>query len=566
MATPANVPAAGGKNPPTNPTQPPQQPAATAPKVQLPPGSSASSNQPAKAGAKSKPQFDLSKKSLPHFLPPKDELMRKRIVVACRVRPMFMEEIKNGYQRIIRKGDNGSIRIMEPAPGYQEIPFNFDLAYFSKHGSAKAQYKVCTEIGSVVLNTAWQGYNVSVCAFGASRTGKTFSMFGLGEDHVGLIYRVCDELLWKCRTENNPDIVYEVTFSMFEIYREKIRDLLNSPNEEDEFALQYQRSHNVKKGLFLTMQHQAGLRVRDHPDGPYVEGVTVVPIREARTVKELLEEGECNIQCDHRKIRAAKTPVRGHVVVQIGLTTHETKKTGVHETMESRWCKINFCDLAEREVPKHTAGVDYHQNEVAHVNRSLQCLANCLRGVGQMQSKTGKVSCHFPYRGSPLTMIMKDSFIGFGKVILLSTISPADAHFDQTFSTLQFAQRAYSDRTTALAKRSIKKDLKTLPEMKEELEILLKLEQEKRITLEEELSKCKKHHAEMMAKLREELIAQRALAHKFEDIKKENELLRSQQKALAQQQTEAIAKQEAYGHAALFDQRQQLLAELAALG
>lgn len=428
---------------------------------------------------------------------------------------------------------------MEPgSPGCQEIPFNFDMVFHDKHGTDKGQYKACCQLGAVILDTAWNGFNCSVLANGHPCTGKTYTMFGLQEQQ-GLIYRVAEELLFRSHTSENPDKTYEITFSMFEIYREKIRDLLNPPTEEDQFTLQYQQRNNVRSAHLLTQQHANGLRVRDHPDGPYVEGVTVVPVRDVESIKDLLDEGEMNIQCDHRKIQGttrSDRPIRGHIVVQIGLTVHEAMKRGVHESVQTKWSKINFVDLAERETPTTSSVLprrDFasRQKEIHQNNKSLQALSNCLRAVGQLQHLDGKVVHHFPYRGSPLTMLLKDSFIGFGKVVLLNTVSPADAHFEESFATLQFAQRSFSDRTAPIKSRNIKRETKSGADMKEELQILLHLEQDKHFVLEEELERAKKFHAERMAKLRGDLDNARIVASRGEASRSINDKLRVDKEA-----------------------------------
>ena len=44
---------------------------------------------------------------------------------------------------------------------------------------------------------------------------------------VGLVPRVCEELFNSIESKKKPGINYEVSFSMLEIYNEKVRDLLN---------------------------------------------------------------------------------------------------------------------------------------------------------------------------------------------------------------------------------------------------------------------------------------------------------------------------------------------------
>ena len=94
-----------------------------------------------------------------------------------------------------------------------------------------------------MLENAWQGYNVSLFAYGQTGAGKSYSMVGYGADK-GIIPCACHELFCRIESSEDPDMTYHVQASMMEIYNEKVRDLFNPGNKEN---------------------NGSGLKVRDNP-------------------------------------------------------------------------------------------------------------------------------------------------------------------------------------------------------------------------------------------------------------------------------------------------------------
>ncbi len=84
-------------------------------------------------------------------------------------------------------------------------------------------------MGTGVLKNAWEGFNASLFAYGQTGSGKSFSVVGYGQNK-GIVPLVCEEIFNKSATM--ADIQVEVTFSMLEIYSEKVRDLLNSKGDK----------------------------------------------------------------------------------------------------------------------------------------------------------------------------------------------------------------------------------------------------------------------------------------------------------------------------------------------
>jgi hypothetical protein len=79
-------------------------------------------------------------------------------------------------------------------------------------------------LGVGVLGNAWNGFNASLFAYGQTGSGKSYSVVGYGANK-GIVPLVCEEIFNK--KSSMKDVQIEVTFSMLEIYSEKVRDLLN---------------------------------------------------------------------------------------------------------------------------------------------------------------------------------------------------------------------------------------------------------------------------------------------------------------------------------------------------
>lgn len=108
-----------------------------------------------------------------------------------------------------------------------------------------------------LVQNAFEGYNVCLFAYGQTGSGKSYSMMGQEsiqinassfDEAIGIIPRFCQEIF--ARISNNMNIKTTIEISYFEIYNEKIHDLLT----------------NVNNGV-----KRAPLKVREHPVfGPYI--------------------------------------------------------------------------------------------------------------------------------------------------------------------------------------------------------------------------------------------------------------------------------------------------------
>ncbi|XP_021574398.1 kinesin-like protein KIF28P [Carlito syrichta] len=353
------------------------------------------------------------------------------VKVAVRVRPFSQREKNSGSKCVISMNSRTTTTIQDPKNPEHMKTFTFDLAYWSHNGFQKdkdgvlisadpsskfaGQRDVFRDLGRGILDSAWQGYNATLLAYGQTGSGKSYSMIGFGANK-GIIPNVCEELFQAIGNQERHQ-EYQVTFSMLEIYKEQIRDLL---------------SRNKKPG---------GLKVReDQQLGFYVEGLTTVPCENYAQIERLMEQGT--------KIRTtASTNVntsssRSHMVITI-----QFKQVFLDRDL-TKQSSINLVDLAGSERQKSSGSEGDRLKEGSRVNLSLTNLGNVISALAD--AAMGKKVLHIPYRDSVLTKLLQSALGGNSRTALIAAISPADICYEETLSTLRYAERAKKIRNKAV--------------------------------------------------------------------------------------------------------------------
>ena len=237
-----------------------------------------------------------------------------------------------------------------------------------------SQDTVWNDLGIKVLEHAWEGFNVSLFAYGQTGAGKSYSMVGYGMDK-GIIPRA-SEVIFERIQSNTTGVTFKVEASMMEIYNEKVKDLFNPVSDN--------------------------LKVRDHPKkGPYAEGLTRSAVTSYQEINTLMEAGIMARTTAATNMNA--TSSRAHTIFQIQLTQSEmdpmTKK------MTDKVSRISLIDLAGSERAASTGATGGRLKEGAAINQSLSSLGNCIKALADNanadQSKGGKKAL-VPYRNSKL--------------------------------------------------------------------------------------------------------------------------------------------------------------------
>nr|XP_026689448.1 kinesin-like protein KIF28P isoform X4 [Ciona intestinalis] len=374
------------------------------------------------------------------------------VKVAVRVRPFNQREKDRGAKCVIEmKGPTTYIQNPE-TPNEDPKMFGFDYSYWSHDGFADedgvlvakndkyaTQRKVFDNLGQGVLDNAFEGYNCSLFAYGQTGSGKSFSMVGYGKNR-GIVPITCDEL-FQAINKSSDGTKFEVTFSMLEIYNEQVRDLLTKDNPKGGLNVR----QNPKLGLF------------------YVEKLKKVAVGSYNEIERRMEEGTANRTVASTQMNA--TSSRAHTVVTITFDQIMKNEAG-QETKKSS--SINLVDLAGSERADSTGATGDRLKEGANINRSLSALGNVISALADLS--LGKKKIVVPYRDSVLTKLLMSALGGNSKTIMIAALSPADINYDETLSTLRYADRAKKIKNKAVVNENpIDKLIRELREENERL-------------------------------------------------------------------------------------------------
>ncbi|NXM50273.1 KIF14 protein, partial [Gymnorhina tibicen] len=434
------------------------------------------------------------------------KVKNSKVIVAVRVRPFSnREKTENSFPVISM---SGSETIVQNPSTNQVYSFSYDFSFWSfdkAHLDFANQAMIYKTLAVPLLERAFEGYNACLFAYGQTGSGKSYTMMGFDEER-GIIPRLCEDLFNQIAQMDKEQVLYHLEMSFYEVYNEKIHDLLVFKAENG--------------------QKKQQLRVREHPVlGPYVEGLTVNVVRSYSDIQSWLELGN--------KQRATAATVmndkssRSHSVFTLVMT--QTKVEFVNEEQCDRrlTSHINLIDLAGSECCTKAQTTGERLKEGVSINKSLLTLGRVISALSK-QSQNGKKT-FIPYRESVLTWLLKESLGGNSQTTMIATVSPAASSTEETLSTLRYAKQACSIINIAKVNEDV--NVKLIRELKAEIEKLkaaqksaLNTDHEKyRRYLQEitslrvELHQQERHMAEMQRAWKEKL--EQAEKRKLEDIK-----------------------------------------------
>ncbi|XP_026829611.1 kinesin-like protein unc-104 isoform X10 [Ooceraea biroi] len=385
------------------------------------------------------------------------------VKVAVRVRPFNHREIVREAQCIIEMtGSTTSIVNPKATPGSKEAvkSFNYDYSYFSMDPNDEnysTQLMVYKDIGEEMLEHAFEGYNVCIFAYGQTGAGKSYTMMGKQEEgQEGIIPQICKDLFRKISYTSNERLKYSVEVSYMEIYCERVRDLLNPKN-------------------------RGNLRVREHPlYGPYVEDLSKLAVMSYEDIHDLIDEGN-----KARTVAATnmnETSSRSHAVFTIFFTQQQQDNTT--GLMTEKVSKISLVDLAGSERADSTGAKGTRLKEGANINKSLTTLGKVISALAEIAATKKKKKADFiPYRDSVLTWLLRENLGGNSKTAMIAAVSPADINYDETLSTLRYADRAKQIVCKAVVNEDA--NARLIRELKEEIQKLRELLKQEGIDVHE---------------------------------------------------------------------------------
>jgi len=327
--------------------------------------------------------------------------MKGAIRVYCRFRPMVKRELEKGDVAVLTKKDSMNVEINRPAPLNDSKLFQFE-AVFDGDSTQEQVFSDCRDL----IQSAIDGYNVTVFAYGQTGAGKTHTMYG-NPDQPGLAPRTIEALFDMVRKqERGGGKKFVVKFYMIEVYKQDIIDLLGDPSKQ-------KKSLEVKKDVGRGIM--------------YVDGVTEHEVNSPAELEALMADGEKKRHTSATKMNSASS--RSHLLLSIIV---EGK---VQETQAVIYGKVTLCDLAGSERPKKSEVVGDGLKEAIEINKSLSALGDVVEALCK-GSKT------VPYRNHKLTMLMQDSLGGSAKTLMFVNCSPASSNAEETMMSLTWANRA----------------------------------------------------------------------------------------------------------------------------
>uniref|UniRef100_A0A8B9CKV5 plus-end-directed kinesin ATPase n=1 Tax=Anser brachyrhynchus TaxID=132585 RepID=A0A8B9CKV5_9AVES len=368
------------------------------------------------------------------------------VKVAVRVRPFNSRETSKESKCIIQMQGNSTSIINPKNPKEAPKSFSFDYSYWS-HTSPEdpcfaSQNRVYNDIGKEMLLHAFEGYNVCIFAYGQTGAGKSYTMMGKQEEsQAGIIPQLCEELFEKINDNSNEEMSYSVEVSYMEIYCERVRDLLNPKNK-------------------------GNLRVREHPLlGPYVEDLSKLAVTSYTDIADLMDAGN-----KARTVAATnmnETSSRSHAVFTIVFT--QKKHDAETDLSTEKVSKISLVDLAGSERADSTGAKGTRLKEGANINKSLTTLGKVISALAEVvsTSKKKKKTDFIPYRDSVLTWLLRENLGGNSRTAMVAALSPADINYDETLSTLRYADRAKQIKCNAVINED--PNAKLVRELKEEV-------------------------------------------------------------------------------------------------
>lgn len=183
----------------------------------------------------------------------------------------------------------------------------------------------------------------------------------------------------------------------------------------------------------------------------FIEGLKSAPVASYDQIERLMTMGTKN-----RTIAATNmnhTSSRAHTIFVVTLT--QTRVNHDTATATDRVSCVNLVDLAGSERAAATGASGDRLRESGHINKSLSVLGNVISALAVNSTRTGKKRDHVPYRDSVLTHLLRNSLGGNARTTMLAAISPADINFDETLSTLKYADRAKAIKNSPIVNEDV---------------------------------------------------------------------------------------------------------------
>jgi len=380
--------------------------------------------------------------------------------VAVRCRPLSKNEISRGSQPIVEIVGPTELVIAPPVETARrgEEKFTFDHVY----GADSTQDQVFGDIGIGLVTRTLDGFNSTLFAYGQTGSGKTFTMMG---DETSDPFSASPGIDGK-KSESNPlsGVIPRVTIELFDQVDKALAMEREASTHEDieiQVTISYLEIYNEDIHDLLNPKDSGSLKIREHPEeGIYVENLCQLVVGAATDVGRLVGQGNSIRAVAATQMNERSS--RSHSVLTMAVQQRKTEQIEEMTRQSLLGAKLNLVDLAGSERVSKTGVQGQQLKEGAAINTSLMALGSVINALSE-----GK---YVNYRNSKLTRLLQESLGGNASTVMLAAISPADYNYDETMSTIRYAQRA--KKITNKVSRNEDVHEKMVRELQEEIERL----------------------------------------------------------------------------------------------
>eukprot|EP00672_Neobodo_designis_P008419 CAMPEP_0174879862 /NCGR_PEP_ID=MMETSP1114-20130205/83470_1 /TAXON_ID=312471 /ORGANISM="Neobodo designis, Strain CCAP 1951/1" /LENGTH=808 /DNA_ID=CAMNT_0016115257 /DNA_START=198 /DNA_END=2626 /DNA_ORIENTATION=- len=398
-------------------------------------------------------EYDQQQRRPPH------KTQRSRICVCIRKRPLNANEIDAQMNDVIRSDNESNLAVCEPKVKVDLTKytcvhrFRFDEVF----GEQCNNTDVYDRTAAGLIDTVFEGGRATCFAYGQTGSGKTHTMMGhAGEP--GLYLMAAREIFDRLEADT------QLVVSFYEIYAGKLFDLLNDREklralEDGKQQVQIVKltEHPVETAQQIMALISNGNRLRSqgatgaNDTSSRSHAILTMQLRSRRTGKAQgkfsfidlagSERGADTLESD-RQTRQEGAAINKSLLALKGTTGMNADSSRSHAILQIMVLKnhrafgrFSFIDLAGSERGADTLESDRQtRQEGAAINKSLLALKECIRALDQNKR-------HIPFRGSKLTSVLKDSFTGNSRTVMIGAVSPASGSCEHTLNTLRYADR-----------------------------------------------------------------------------------------------------------------------------
>ncbi|XP_057758023.1 kinesin-like protein KIN-13A [Arachis stenosperma] len=334
-----------------------------------------------------------------------------KIKVVVRKRPLNKKELAKKEDDVVSVSDYAYLTVHEPklkvdlTAYVEKHDFCFD-AVFDENVTNDDVYRDTVQ---PIIPTIFERTKATCFAYGQTGSGKTYTM-------QPLPLRAAEDLVRQLHQPFYQNQKFKLWLSYFEIYGGKLFDLLGDRKK-------------------LLMREDGRQQV-------CIVGLQEFEVSDVQIVREFIEKG--NAARSTGSTGANEESSRSHAILQLAIKKHKEVKESKRNNDKNEERngklvgKISFIDLAGSERGADTTDNDRQTRiEGAEINKSLLALKECIRALDNDQ-------IHIPFRGSKLTEVLRDSFVGNSKTVMISCISPGAGSCEHTLNTLRYADRVKS--------------------------------------------------------------------------------------------------------------------------